>query len=366
MKKPIETASHTQPDKGLTLTRRAFATGALAAPFAPTLARAQQTPFEKLALNASPDRAARILKGAKDEGVLTVYGSAPVDDMGQIFTAFESKYGVKVRYWRAGPQELIRRAQTEYKAGRFDVDVIQANGPTMEAIRRESIFQQVASALHAELLPQAVPQHREWVGERLNIIIGAYNTKAVKPEEAPSSYEGFADAKWSGKLAVEATDYDWLATIVSAMGEEKGVELFRRIGRTAGFSVRKGHTLITTLVAAGEIPVSLNVFSYKVEQLAKEGAPIAPLSISPAVGRVNGIGAARRPPHPNATLLYYEFMLSDGQRVLLERDFTPTNQKVQALPADMKLDFVDAAKLLDEEEKWTQLWKEITSLRPGK
>lgn len=352
--------------EGFGLSRRAFAGGAIAASLAPRLAAAQSEDFARLALDSSPERAARILKGAKEEGSLSVYGSAPVEDMSQIFLAFEKKYGIKVRYWRAGPQELIRRAESEYRAGRFDIDIVQANGSTMEAIRRENIFQPVHSSLHVDLLPQAVPAHREWVGERLNIIIGAYNTKSVKPETVPTSYEGFADARWLGKISVEATDYDWLATVVSAMGEEKGIEIFRRIGRTAGFSVRKGHTLITTLVAAGEIPLSLNVFSYKVDQLAKEGAPVAPLMIPPAVGRVNGIGAARRPPHPNAALLYYEFMLSDAQKVLMERDFTPTNQKVQKLPDGMKLDFVDAAKMLDEGDKWTQLWKEITTLRPGK
>ena len=345
------------------ISRRAF-TSALGLSILPLPSFAQASAFEKLALDRSADRAERILKSAKDEGTLTVYGSAPVDDMSQIFTAFEKKYGIKVRYWRAGPQELIRRAETEYRAGRFDVDIIQANGPTMEAIRRESIFQKVYSTHHADLLKQAVPDHGEWIGERLNIIIGAYNTKAVQAKDLPTSYEGFADPKWLGKLSVEATDYDWLATVVSAMGEQKGIETFKRIGRTAGLSVRKGHTLITTLVAAGEIPLSLNVFSYKVEQLAKEGAPIAPLNIPPAVGRVNGVAAARRPPHPNAALLYYEFMLSDAQHILKERDFTPTNQKVQALPAGMNLQFVDSGKLLDEDEKWTAIWKEITTQKP--
>lgn len=345
------------------MSRRAF-TGALGLSCLSFPALAQNAAFEKLALDRSPERPARLLKGAKDEGTLTVYGSAPVDDMSQIFSAFEKMHGIKVRYWRAGPQELIRRAETEYRAGRFDVDIIQANGPTMEAIRREHIFQKVWSSHHADLLKQAVPDHGEWIGERLNIIIGAYNTKAVQAGDIPANYEGFADARWIGKLSVEATDYDWLATVVTAMGEAKGIETFKRIGRTAGFSVRKGHTLITTLVAAGEIPLSLNVFSYKVEQLTKEGAPIAPLLIPPAVGRVNGVGVARRPPHPHAALLYYEFMLLEAQHILKERDFTPTNQKIQALPAGMKLDFVDSAKLLDEDEKWTALWKEITSLKP--
>jgi hypothetical protein len=39
---------------------------------------------------------------------------------------------------------------------------------------------------------------------------------------------------------------------------------------------------------------------------------------------------------------------------------------VQKLPDGMKLEFVDSAKMLDEGDKWTQLWKEITTQRPGK
>lgn len=349
------------------LTRRAFSAAALASLLAPATARAQAVDFARLALDdARPDRSERLMRGAKAEGTVIVYGSAPIEDMSHVFTAFEEKHGVKVRYWRAGPQEVIRRTQTEYQAGRHDVDIIQANGPTMEALRRENLFQKVLSPAHKDLLSQAVPEHREWVGERLNIIIGAYNTKAVPAGQIPTSYEGFKDPRWKGKLAVEATDYDWFATVVAAMGEEKGIALFKEIASINGLSVRKGHTLLTTLVAAGEVPVSLNVFTYKVDQLVKNGAPIAPLNIAPAVGRVNGIAAMRRPSHPNAALLYYDFMLTGAQKVLAERDFTPTNQRVQALPPELKLQFVDPATLLDDGEKWTRLWREVTSLRPSR
>lgn len=347
------------------LSRRTLIALALGSSILPGSVRAQAVDFAALALDTSADRGERILKGAKVEATLIVYGSAPMEDMSPIFMAFEAKYGIKVRYWRAGPQELIRRTETEYRAGRYEVDIVQANGPTLEAMRRENLFQKVISKAQHDLFPQAVPAHREWIGERLNIVIGAYNTKAVPADTLPPTYEGFRDPRWKGKLAVEATDFDWFATVVTAMGEEKGIATFKEIAATNGLSVRKGHTLLTTLVSAGEVPVSLNVFSYKVDQLAKEGAPIAPLLIPPAVGRVNGIAALRRPSHPNAALLYYEFMLTDAQKILMDRDFTPTNQRVQPLPAGMQLEFVDSAKLLDEGEKWTKLWKEVTSLRPA-
>ena len=54
-----------------------------------------------LAADTGPDRAARLIAGAKQEGTLTLYTSAAVDDMAPVAAAFEQKYGVGVKVWRA-------------------------------------------------------------------------------------------------------------------------------------------------------------------------------------------------------------------------------------------------------------------------
>lgn len=312
-----------------------------------------------IALYEGADRTQKLVEGAKKEGTLTIYGSTPLDDINALTSAFEAKYGLKVKVWRAGPEEVLQRGVVESRAGRFEADVFQLNGPVMEALKRESILQEVKSPALADLVPQAVPAHREWVGERLNIIISAYNRNAVKAEDAPRTWDDLRDPKWKGKLAVEGDDFDWFAAVVSTLGEEKGLKLFREIMSTNGVSVRNGHTLITNLVASGEVPLALTVFSYKAEQLNRAGAPVQPLTMAPAVARVNGVGVARRAPHPHAALLFYDFMLTDGQEILLKRDFWPTNRKVKDLPADYPLKIVDSAQMLDEGEKWTRLFKEV-------
>ena len=65
-------------------------------------------------------------------------------------------------------------------------------------------------------------------------------------------------------------------------------------------SVRKGHTLLTQLVVSGEVPLALTVYNYKAEQLKKQGAPIDWFVIGNAIARPNGIGVARKAPHPHA------------------------------------------------------------------
>jgi iron(III) transport system substrate-binding protein len=321
-------------------------------------AAAQSDP-SGIASYQGPDRAQRVLQGAKKERELVVYTSAPVDDYAAFSAAFEKKYGVKVRVWRASSEKVQQRGVTEARAGRFDVDVFDTNGPEMEALHREKILQEVKSPYLADLIPEAIMPHREWVGTRLNIFALAYNTKLVKKDELPKKWEDLADPRWKGRLGIEAADEDWFAGVVGQLGEDRGLKLFREIASKNGLSVRKGHTLLTQLVAAGEVPLALTVYNYKAEQLKNKGAPIDWFVIPPAIARPNGIGMARRAPHPHAAVLFYDFMISDAQALLLKRDFVPTSRKIKTRLNQFPIKFVDSSDMLDRYEKWTKLYEEI-------
>jgi iron(III) transport system substrate-binding protein len=196
--------------------------------------------------------------------------------------------------------------------------------------------------------------------------VGAFNTNLVKKEDVPKTYEGFLDAKWKDKLGIEAEDHDWFAALMGVLGEEKGLKLFQDIVAKNGISVRKGHTLLTNLVASGEVPLALTVYSYKAEQLKNNGAPIDWFAIPPAFARVNGVGVSRTAPHPHAAVLFYDFMLKEAQQLLVSRDFTPTNTSVKPLPEGMELRFIDPKVILDEGEKWSKLYNQIIIARAKK
>jgi iron(III) transport system substrate-binding protein len=324
---------------------------------------AQVRPFaslEEMASYQGADRSQRLLEGAKKEGALSMYTSAQGDDMGALVAAFEKKYGIKVTMWRASSEKVLQRAVTETRANRFVVDVMETNGPELESMHREKILQKVASPHHANLIAPALLPHREWVATRLNVFVQAYNTNLVKKDEVPKSWEDLLQPRWKGRLGIEAEDADWLAGMMQVLGEARGTKLFKDMVATNGVSVRKGHTLLTQLVAAGEVPFALTVYNYKAEQLKAKGAPIAWLAIGSAIARPNGIGIARRAPNPHAALLFYDFEISEeGQKVLLARDFVPTNKKVDTPLAKLPLKFVDAAVMLDESDKWGKLYEEI-------
>jgi len=325
-----------------------------------TLAAAAAQADSGLATYQGADRLQRIAEAAKREGELTIYTSTPVEDMKVLTDAFERKYGIKTKVWRASSEKVLQRAVAEARAQRFDVDAFDTNGPQLEALVREKLLTPVWSPSLASLVPEARFAHQSWVGTRLLIFVLAYNTKLVRRTELPASYDGFADPKWKGRLGIEAEDSDWFATISTLMGEAKAETLFRSIVAANGVSVRKGHTLLTQLVASGEVPVALTVYNYKAEQLKNQGAPIDWYVIPPAIARANGVGVAARAPHPNAALLWYEFELGEeGQRLLLSRDFVPTNRTIDTPLNRFPLRFVDAKAVVDDSGKWDRRYADI-------
>src|SRR5690606_34210561 len=206
------------------------------------------------ALYQGPDRHERLVERARAEGELLVYTSMQGEDFAAMAEAFEKQYGIKVRSWRGSATKTLQRVVAESSGGRFEVDVIETNGPEMEALHREGLLQRVESPHQSALIPEALRPHGEWTATRLNIYTLAYNTKLLAKEELPRSYADLLDPKWKGKLGVEATNDDWFAGVVGELGEKEGLQLFRDIAHKNGFSARIGNTLLTKLVAMGEVP----------------------------------------------------------------------------------------------------------------
>jgi iron(III) transport system substrate-binding protein len=306
-----------------------------------------------------PDREKRLLERAKQEGTLTVYTSLAPSEAQPMAQAFEKKYGIKVELWRALSERVVQRTVSEAKAGRHSVDVIATNGPEMESLAREKVLTTYHSAHIADLPPAAIPKHRLWLPDRLQFFVVGFNTNAVKKEELPKTLKGFLDPKWKGKLGIEAGDAEWMATLVRKWGEAEGMAYFRKLSEMRP-EVRKGHVLLAQLVAAGEIPVGLTIYSANAETLKRKGAPIDWVPIE-AIARPQGLGIARNAPHPAAALLYADFVLSadDGQRLYESLGRPPVNLRVNSKLTDFSHTFMDPVAVLDESEKWDKLWGDL-------
>ncbi len=313
------------------------------------------------------DRMQRIVAAAREEGTLTLYTTIAEKDLAAILGPFERKYGVKVNVWRAGTDKVLQRSIAEARAGRYDVDAVHFGSPEMEALAREKILAPIDSPVQKDLIEGAVPAHREWAATILSVWVQAYNTNLVRKQDLPKTWHDLLDPKWKGKLGIEAKDEDWFATVAQELGgEKKGRAFFRELVAKNGISVRKGHTLLDNLVISGEVPLALTVYNYMPEQAKRKGAPIDWFVIPPAIARSNAIGVARRAPHPNAALLFYEYLLGpDGQKAMAKIKYVPTNKKVKSPFTGVRIVQTDPIRSLDEEQKWSKLFDEVIVRHEG-
>lgn len=339
------------------LTRRTAATFMAAATAAPWV-RAQDAgkAARDLATSQAPDRHDRLVEMARKEGELAIYHVYPA--LPAVIAAFSKKYGIKTKVWRSGSEAVLQRLMTENRGNRFEVDVVQNNAPENEASYREKLLQETWSAGYKDLLPAAVPAHQGWAGMALDIWTCAYNTQQVKKEELPKSYADLQDPRWKGKLAVEANNHAWFGQLLTELGEEAGARTFANIVARNGISTRKGHSVLANLVASGDVAMGLTVYSWIPEQLKRKGAPIENHVIQPLLAQPSTLGIARRAPNPASAILFYDFMLTEGQKILADNQFVPASRTLPGPLAGVPVKLIDPVRALEMQDRWIKQFDE--------
>ncbi len=311
-----------------------------------------------------PDRTQRLVAGAKKEGELVVYSSLTPPDQIKLAADFRKRYGVAIRFWRGSQSNILDRVLRETRGGRFDFDALETNTPQIEALAREGLLEKMGSPFEEqELFPEANPAHGEWAADRLNLVVYAYNTNLVKKSDLPKTWDDLLAPKWKGRIGMESTNVEWFQAVCDGLGEEKGLEMFRRLGEN-GVAVRTGHTHSTGLVIAGEIALMMGVFSHDVDRMKPKGAPIDWFVLPPAVVLPSSVAVSRRAPHPNAAALFMDYMLTDGQRFYTEVYRVPANRNYDTPVRRLKQQgqsfvLVDATRAVSEHDKWTRLYKKL-------
>src|SRR2546421_11012246 len=317
-----------------------------------------------VAAYAGTDRTERLVAGAKKEGELMLYSSLTQDDQLRLVADFKRRYGVTVKFWRGSQAHILQRATSETRGGRFEFDVLETNAPQIEALAREKLLQKMNSPyVEQELIPEVMPSHGEWAPDRLNLLVYAYNTNAVKPDEVPKSWQDLLEPKWEKRIGVESTNVEWFAALVESLGEKAGLELFRRMADN-GLAVRTGHNHSAVLVAAGEIPLMLGIYSHDADRMKARSAPVDWFVLPPAVVLPSAVAASRRAPHPSAAALFYDYMLTEGQRFYTDVHRVPANKNydtpVRRLVRERQaVAIVNAQEAIGDYQKWYDLYKRI-------
>jgi iron(III) transport system substrate-binding protein len=277
-----------------------------------------------------------LLAGAKAEGQLTVYSSTNEQEGLPLWKLFEDATGVKVNYVRGAESPLQAKIAIEARTGQHSWDVHNASTVNMVP---ENLVLQFEPPNAKDVMPEARDPNKRWYGVYAGYSVPQYNTNLVKSDELPKTFEDFLTRKqWVGKLAIEATDRDWMDAILQFYGRDKGLKLLRDIQATLKPVVLDGHFAMARQIAAGEYPISLLNYSMLTTNLKQQGAPTDFLVLDPVHLWFGMVGVNKNAPHPNAAKLAANFLLSrEAQEFSAQMGGrVPTRLDVESNPKDLR------------------------------
>jgi iron(III) transport system substrate-binding protein len=262
-------------------------------------------------------RAQSIIDGAKKEGQVVFYASMEAQSAQRLVAQFEKHYPfLKVVTTRIGSERMATRLLAEAQARKVLADVVNQSAFDFYGVLQKGMFESYASPERTKLPPEYKDEKGLWAINSATLNVIGYNTKLVPPASIPQTFWDLTAPRWKGQLIMDENESKWMAGMMTYYGEAKVMELLRKLAEQ-NIQFRTGHTLIQTLVAAGERPIAVVAFANGVDRLKKEGAPIDWVAADPIIALTFGLGLVKAAPHPNAARLFIDFILShEGQEIL--------------------------------------------------
>lgn len=180
-----------------------------------------------------------------------------------------------------------------------------------------------------------------WASTHVYFLTLGYNTRSVKPNEVPKSYEDLLNPRWKGQM-LWAMSRDsgaplFVGNILLSMGERAGKAYLQKL---KGQNITKSSVSarqILDLVIAGESAIALQIFNHHAYISKTAGAPVDWQALEPVPATISSIGLAKNAPHPHAAMLFLDFVLSKkGQTIIQSANYLPAHPDVAALQPDLK------------------------------
>jgi iron(III) transport system substrate-binding protein len=308
------------------------------------------------------ERQTRLVNGAKKEGTVTWYVAMNRAYAQDLIKAFEAQYPfLKVNVLTGSGGALLNKVLTEYRARSYLYDVFNTRSMTINTLKKAGAIMRYRSPYRNQLRDSFYDKEGFLNGIFATPLVFIFNTTMVLRKDAPNSIEDLANPRWAGKMAVDDESFDWLAALLDYYGESKGIELATKIGQQS-LHVRRGPTLITQLVAAGEFHLEIDGHHQEAIAKKKAGAPIDYVFPQPfvPVKSLVPIYMASRPPHPHAAGLLADFLMSKkGQDIMYGHGRWVGHKSILGKGPD---DIGERKVVIPSAERWGDRYQELIGL----
>jgi iron(III) transport system substrate-binding protein len=277
-----------------------------------------------------------LIEAAKKEGKCSFYTAMDLQFAEKLGKDFEAKFpGIAVRVERSGAERVFTRIGQEYSSKVYAVDVVNtADASHCIVWKRDGLL--------AAYMPEDIAQHYAkefydadglFATTRILVSPIAYNTKLIKPEDAPRSFADLLDPKWKGKIVKAHPAYS--GTIMNAtfqIARDLGWDYLEKLAQQRVLQVQSA-TDTPKKIELGERAVMADGAGYLVIRAKEMGKPVEivyPAEGTPLAGGPSAVFKAA--PNPNAARLFYNWMHSrEGQQFIVDgaRQYSAHKQTVE-------------------------------------
>ena len=259
----------------------------------------------------------KVEAAAQAEGQLNLYSSLPPLNTQRFIASFEKKYPkIKVSFITLISGTMFSRYTAEVESGVKQADLMLSGSSALYQQRPE-LFQPLTTRNVPGLakFPASVRARNEsYMVVMVTPHFITYNTKLVPAADLKAhlkSWKDIADPFWRGKLAIvdpmsTSTVMSWLRTLRGAYGDDWVRDVAKNNPRYVD-----GGTSGVQQVAAGAYFLAMPTASGHSTAIRSKGAPLALADIEgPAHGIESSVAMPKQPVHPNAALLFANWLVS--------------------------------------------------------
>jgi iron(III) transport system substrate-binding protein len=303
----------------------------------------------------------RLVESAKKEGKLVFYTSVETEFARALTAGFEAKYPfIKTDIFRSTHDKILSRMNVERKTGTYTADAVSVGEFETYHMQKMGFIAAYKSPFAAAYPEGFKDPNGYWTDLYDNLIVTAYNTTRVKRDELPRSYEDLLHPRWKGRMVFDENEDRWFANMLHLMGEKKGMQFMQALAKQE-VAIRRGRSLATQLLGAGEFDLQIVAYWYRPHLMKKKGAPVDWIGIEPAIVALHPISVIEKAPHPNAARLFIDFALSEeGQKIFVQRgrESAIPGMKPDGYPSQLKV-FPSRVQLAERLEEYSRRYREL-------
>jgi iron(III) transport system substrate-binding protein len=314
---------------------------------------------------------AALVAAAEKEGQLVIYGDGFLVPL--LVKGFSAKYpNVKVTSATGDAWMIYNRYVSEQTANRPVMDVFYQAEDTIITASEAGYLAPLNVAATADLQPMAVPKSGYYALGNGTLCLFAWNPEALGKKPSPKDWTDYANppADWNGLVATtnpgsSSATFAVIAGLYQAYGPAKGGDILKGLKKVNG-ELAASMGVMGTKLQTGERPILFFTNTTSIARLKEKSVPVQ--FVVPATGAVaqfNAIAISKAAPHPNAGRLFADWVLTDGQTVLVEVD-AHALKKGMAAPkgfpslTEAKLLPLDLPKALKERDAILNWWAAST------